>query len=131
MNDRPLTTLSDQPNDLCPITPSSFLGQHLGPNTPLCGLHDQGGLRNDYRIYSNISRIFLFENIAKKVMCDLYTNISSALYATQNFFEIFSCYCFLWYRLSYDRVTYRLSTRITLHCIFLPPYRMLMRMFQR
>ena len=74
-----------------------------------------------YRIYSSISHIFLFQNIAKKVMCDLYTNISSALYATQNFSEIFSCYCFLCYRLSYDRVTYRLSTRVTLHCIFLPP----------
>ena len=28
VNDRPLTTPSDQPNDLCPITPSSFFGQH-------------------------------------------------------------------------------------------------------
>ena len=26
VNDRPLTTLSDQPNDLAPICPSSFLG---------------------------------------------------------------------------------------------------------
>ena len=48
VNDRPLTTLSDQPNNLCPITPSSFLGQHLAPNTPLCGLRDQGDLRKDY-----------------------------------------------------------------------------------
>ena len=48
VNDRPLTTLSDQPNDLCPITSSSFLGQLLAFNTPLCGLHDQGDLRNDY-----------------------------------------------------------------------------------
>ena len=25
VNDRPITTVSDQPNDLAPITPSSFL----------------------------------------------------------------------------------------------------------
>ena len=37
VNDRPLTSVSDQPNDLSPITPSSFLGQHLSPNTPLRG----------------------------------------------------------------------------------------------
>ena len=30
VNDRPLTTPSDQPNDL-PITPSCFLGQKLAP----------------------------------------------------------------------------------------------------
>ena len=42
VNDCPLTTLSDQPNTLRPIIPSSFLGQQLAPNTPLCGLHDQG-----------------------------------------------------------------------------------------
>ena len=35
VNDCPLTTLSDQPNDLCLITPSSFLGQQLAPYTPL------------------------------------------------------------------------------------------------
>ena len=40
VNDRPLTTLSDQPNDLCPITPSSFLGQHLSPKTPVCTGHN-------------------------------------------------------------------------------------------
>ena len=57
-NDRPLTTLSDQPNDLCPITPSSFLGQHLAPNSPLCGLHDQGDLRNDYLYNSTLAHRF-------------------------------------------------------------------------
>ena len=51
VNDRSLTTLSDQPNDLSPITPSSFWGQQLSPNTPLCGLHDQGDLRKDYLLY--------------------------------------------------------------------------------
>ena len=47
INDRPLTTPSDQPNDLCLITPSSFLGQHLAPNTPICDVHDKGDLRKD------------------------------------------------------------------------------------
>ena len=32
VNDRLLTTVSDQTNDLLPITPSGFLGQHLSPN---------------------------------------------------------------------------------------------------
>ena len=48
VNDRPLTTPSDQFNDLCPVTPSSFLGQHLVPNTPICDVHDKGDLRKDY-----------------------------------------------------------------------------------
>ena len=30
VNDRPLTTLSDQPNDLAPISPSSFFGARAG-----------------------------------------------------------------------------------------------------
>ena len=38
VNDRPLTTPSDQPNDLLPITPSCFLGQQLAPNSPLGSL---------------------------------------------------------------------------------------------
>ena len=58
MNNRLLTTLSDQPNDLRPITPSSFLGQHLAPNTLLCGLHDQGDLRNDYLYNSTLAHRF-------------------------------------------------------------------------
>ena len=37
VNDRPLTTVSDQLHYLSPITPSFFLGQHLSPNTLLCG----------------------------------------------------------------------------------------------
>ena len=48
VNDRPLTTVNDQPNDLSPITPSSFLGQNLSPNTPICGFHDKGDLRKDF-----------------------------------------------------------------------------------
>ena len=44
INDRPLTTVSDQPNDLTPISPSSFLGQSLSPNTPVCGFHDKGDI---------------------------------------------------------------------------------------
>ena len=48
VNDRPLTTPSDQPNDLEPITPSCFLGQHLALNTLLGSFFDKGDLRNDY-----------------------------------------------------------------------------------
>ena len=33
VNDRPLTTISDPPNDLTPLTPSCFLSQQLSPNT--------------------------------------------------------------------------------------------------
>ena len=33
--DRPLTTLSSEPNDLSPLFPSCFLGQQLAPYTPL------------------------------------------------------------------------------------------------
>ena len=47
VNDRPLTTPSDQPNDLLPITPSCFLGQKLAPYTPLGTFHDKGDLRRD------------------------------------------------------------------------------------
>ena len=42
-----------------------------------------------YRIYSSISRIFLYQNITQKVRCDLYTNTWSALYAVQNFLRCF------------------------------------------
>ena len=42
VNDRSLTTLSDQPNDLIPIPPTSFLRQELAPNTPL------GECRSDF-----------------------------------------------------------------------------------
>ena len=58
VNDRPLTTLSDQPNDLCPITPSSFLGQQLAANALLCGLHDQGDLHKDYSYNSTLAHRF-------------------------------------------------------------------------
>ena len=43
VNDRLLTTLRDQPNDLAPISPSSFLRQELAPNTPMGECHDTGG----------------------------------------------------------------------------------------
>ena len=58
VNDRPLTTPSDQPDDLCPITPSSFLGQHLAPNTPICDVHDRGDLRRDYTFNSTLAHRF-------------------------------------------------------------------------
>ena len=48
VNDRPLTSLSDKLNDLAVITPSSFLGQGLAPNTPLRAFYDWGDLRRDF-----------------------------------------------------------------------------------
>ena len=51
VNDRLLTLLSGEPNDLAAIIPSSFLGQGLAPNTPLSAFHDRGNLRCDF-LYS-------------------------------------------------------------------------------
>ena len=48
VNDRPLTTISSTPDDLTPLTPSCFLGQHLAPNTPVSAFHYRGDLRRDY-----------------------------------------------------------------------------------
>ena len=48
VNDRPLTTLSDKPNDLMPLNPACFLGQQLAPNTPVSAFHEKGYLRKDF-----------------------------------------------------------------------------------
>ena len=58
VNDRPLTTVSSHPNDLAPISPSSFLGQLLAPNTPLSAFHDQGDLRRDYQFNVHLAHKF-------------------------------------------------------------------------
>ena len=58
VNDRPLTTLSDKPNDLAPITPSCFLGQQLAPYTPISTFHDRGDLRKDYLYNSTLAHKF-------------------------------------------------------------------------
>ena len=58
VNDRPLTTLSDQPNDLLPICPSSFLGGELAPNTPVGGFHDKEDLRKDFLCNANMAHRF-------------------------------------------------------------------------
>ena len=58
VNDRPLTTPSDQPSDLEPITPSCFLGQHLAPNTPLGTFRDRVDLRNDYTCNATLTQKF-------------------------------------------------------------------------
>ena len=58
VNDRPLTTVSDQPNDLTPITPSSFLEQSLSPNTPVCGFHDKGDIRKDFLYNATLAHRF-------------------------------------------------------------------------
>ena len=52
VNDCPLTTVSSEPNDLAPISPSSFLGQQLAPNTPVSTFHDRGDLHRDF-VYNN------------------------------------------------------------------------------
>ena len=57
-NDRPLTTLSDHPNDLLPITSSCFLGQGFAPNTPLGKFHDKGDLRRDYTYNATLAHKF-------------------------------------------------------------------------
>ena len=51
VNDRPLTTLSDTPDDLKPLSPSSFLGQELALNTPVGGFYKKENLRSNY-LYS-------------------------------------------------------------------------------
>ena len=58
VNDRPLTTLSDQPNDLLVITPSCFLGQKLTPSTPVGTFHEKGDLRRDYMYNSTLAHQF-------------------------------------------------------------------------
>ena len=58
VNDRPLPTSSDQPNDLLPITPSCFLEQKLAPCTPLGEPHNNGDLRRDYIHNSTLAHQF-------------------------------------------------------------------------
>ena len=48
VNDRSLTALSDEPNDISPSTPASFLGQQLAPNTPVGSFYDKEDLRKDF-----------------------------------------------------------------------------------
>ena len=45
VNDGRLTTLGDQPDDLLPTNPASFLGQEPAPNTPLGEFLDKGDLQ--------------------------------------------------------------------------------------
>ena len=58
VNNRPLTTLSDQPNDLLPICPSSFLCQELAPNMLVGGFHEKGDLRKDFLYNANMAHRF-------------------------------------------------------------------------
>ena len=38
--------------------PSSFLRQHLAPNTSICDVHDKGDLRRDYIFNSTLAHRF-------------------------------------------------------------------------
>ena len=58
VNDRLLTTLSSELNDLSPLSPSCFLGQQLAPYTPLSVIHDSGDLRRDYTYNVNLALRF-------------------------------------------------------------------------
>ena len=58
VNDRPLTTVCDKPNDLAPLCPSSFLGQQLAPYTPVSTFHDRGDLRRDYLYNATLAQRF-------------------------------------------------------------------------
>ena len=58
VNDRPLTTPNDQPNDLYLFTPSSLLGQNLSPNTLICAFHEKGVLRKDFLYNSSLAHKF-------------------------------------------------------------------------
>jgi len=70
VNDRPLTSLSDQPNDLLPITPSCFLGQKLAPYSPLSTSHDKDDLRRDY--HYNIDLAHRFRKVGQKATSQIY-----------------------------------------------------------
>ena len=64
VNDQPLTTISNMPNDLTPMCRSSFLGQQLAPYTPIGTFHDQGDLRQDYLYNTTLVQRF-WENWSK------------------------------------------------------------------
>ena len=58
VNDRPLTAVSDKPNDLALICPLSFLGQQLSPYSPIGTFHDRGDLHRDYVYNANLAHKF-------------------------------------------------------------------------
>ena len=58
VNDRPLTAVSDEPNDLAPICPSSFLEQQFSPYSPIGTFHDCGDLHRDYLYNANLAHKF-------------------------------------------------------------------------
>ena len=59
VNDRPLISLNDEPNDLAVITPSAFLGQGLAPNTPPSAFYDRGDLCREYLYNTTLANKFL------------------------------------------------------------------------
>ena len=70
VNNRPLTTVSNKPNDLASLCLSSFLGQQLTPYTPVGTFHDQGDLRRDYLYNTTLVHRF-WESWSKAVVLNL------------------------------------------------------------
>jgi len=83
VNDRPLTTVSSHPNDLNPISPSSFLGQQLAPNTPVSAFNERGDLRRDY-VYNTTLALISFGKPGSKVTSRPYKDEKSGVFTRQN-----------------------------------------------
>ena len=58
VNERPLTPLSDDPNDFSVITPASLLTPFFDPYSSVGEPHDRDMLRKDYRFNVALSQIF-------------------------------------------------------------------------
>ena len=58
VNDRPLTTLSDSPNNLKPISPAFFLGEEVTPNSRMGEFQEKGVFRKNYVYFVNLANCF-------------------------------------------------------------------------
>ena len=58
VNNRPLTSTSDDPRDHTAITPASLLTPYFHPHTPIGTPHDKDHLRRDYRFNVGIAQRF-------------------------------------------------------------------------
>ena len=57
-NNRTLATVSNKPNDLVPLCPSSFLGKQLAPYRSVGTFHDRVDLRRDYLYNATLAQRF-------------------------------------------------------------------------